>query len=67
MPMTQEQLADCTGMTPVHVNRTLKSFDREGLTQRTLRSVAIDDWEALARVGDFDTRYLHLADKQEFA
>ena len=67
MPMTQEQLADCTGLTPVHVNRTLKSFDREGLTQRTLRSVAIDDWEALAKVGDFDTRYLHLADKQEFA
>jgi CRP-like cAMP-binding protein len=67
MPMTQEQLADCTGLTPVHVNRTLKSFDREGLTQRTLRSVSIDDWEALAKVGDFDTRYLHLADKQEFA
>ncbi|HEY0086963.1 MAG TPA: Crp/Fnr family transcriptional regulator [Allosphingosinicella sp.] len=67
MPMTQEQLADCTGLTSVHVNRTLKSFDRDGLTQRTLRSVAIDDWEALARVGDFDTRYLHLADKQEFA
>ena len=66
MPMTQEQLADCTGLTPVHVNRTLKSFDREGLTQRTLRSVSIDDWEALAKVGDFDTRYLHLADKQEF-
>lgn len=67
MPMTQEQLADCTGLTPVHVNRTLKSFDREGLTQRTMRSVAIDDWDALARVGDFDTRYLHLTDKQELA
>jgi CRP-like cAMP-binding protein len=67
MPMTQEQLADCTGLTSVHVNRTLKSFDREGLTQRTLRSVAIGDWDALAKAGDFDTRYLHLADKQELA
>jgi CRP-like cAMP-binding protein len=67
MPMTQEQLADCTGLTPVHVNRTLKSLDKEGLTQRTMRSVTIDDWNALARAGDFDSRYLHLADKQALA
>ena len=67
MPMTQEQLADCTGLTPVHVNRTLKGLDRDGLTQRTLRSVAIRDWDSLAKAGDFDTRYLHLADKQALA
>ena len=65
MPMTQEQLADATGLTSVHVNRTLKSLDREGLTQRTLRSVSIEDWDTLAKAGDFDTRYLHLADEQE--
>jgi CRP-like cAMP-binding protein len=64
MPMTQEQLADCTGLTPVHVNRTLKGLDRDGLTHRTMRSVAIRDWDTLAKAGDFDTRYLHLADKQ---
>jgi CRP-like cAMP-binding protein len=67
MPMTQEQLADCTGLTPVHVNRTLKGFDREGLTQRTKRSVTIDNWDSLARAGDFDPRYLHLADKPALA
>jgi CRP-like cAMP-binding protein len=67
MPMTQEQLADCTGLTPVHVNRTLKGLDSEGLTTRTLRSVVIRDWETLAKAGDFDTRYLHLADEQELA
>ena len=30
MPMTQEQLADTLGLTPVHVNRTLKSLEAEG-------------------------------------
>ena len=59
MPMTQEQLADATGLTSVHVNRTLKGLDRDGLTERTLRSVLIKDWDTLAKAGDFDTRYLH--------
>jgi CRP-like cAMP-binding protein len=64
IPMTQEQLADCTGLTPVHVNRTLKALDREGLTERTLRSVSISNWATLAHAGDFDARYLHLENKQ---
>jgi CRP-like cAMP-binding protein len=34
LPMTQEQLADATGLTPVHVNRTLKGLEREGLYLR---------------------------------
>jgi hypothetical protein len=32
-----------------------------------MRSVFIDDWDALAKTGDFDTRYLHLEDEQEHA
>jgi CRP-like cAMP-binding protein len=67
IPMTQEQLADATGLTSVHVNRTLKGLDKDGLTRRTLRSVSISDWDTLARAGDFDTRYLHLPDEQELA
>ena len=59
-PMTQEQIADTVGLTSVHVNRTLKSFDREGLTTRSKRSVTIEDWEKLAGVGDFNPVYLHL-------
>ncbi len=31
LPMTQEQLADATGLTPVHVNRTLKDLEERGL------------------------------------
>src|SRR4051794_23333183 len=31
LPMTQEQLADATGLTAVHINRTLKALDTAGL------------------------------------
>jgi CRP-like cAMP-binding protein len=60
MPMTQEQIADCTGLTPVHVNRVLKELGRMGLIDREKRSVSIVDWERLQDIGDFNTRYLHL-------
>ena len=64
LPMTQEQLADCTGLTPVHVNRTLRGMDAEGLLTRTNRSVTVSDWKKLAKVGDFRSAYLHLREDQ---
>jgi len=60
MPMTQEQIADCTGLTPVHVNRVLKELGRMGLIEREKRAVSIVQWEQLQDIGDFNTRYLHL-------
>ena len=60
LPMTQDQLADALGLTPVHVNRTLKQLESEGLISRSKRAVSIEDWEALTRVGDFSATYLHL-------
>jgi len=60
LPMTQEQLADVVGLTAVHVNRTLKTLDRDGLINRTKRSVAVANWKALATAGDFTSGYLHL-------
>lgn len=60
LPMTQEQLADAVGLTPVHVNRTLKALDTEGLIERHKRNLRILDWTKLRRAGDFSERYLHL-------
>ena len=61
LPMTQEQIADCTGLTSVHVNRTLKMMEAEKLiTRRSSRTVTIGDWRKLAQAGDFDSTYLHL-------
>ena len=64
LPMTQEQLGDCTGLTPVHINRTLKGLDRDGLITRSNRAVTVNDWKKLAQVGDFQSRYLHMEGDQ---
>lgn len=60
LPMTQEQLADAVGLTPVHVNRTLKALEQSGLIVRRQRSVVIGNRQRLADAGDFDPTYLHL-------
>ncbi len=61
LPMTQDQLADATGMTPVHVNRVLKDLAEGGLIERVApRSIVIGDWRKLAAAGDFHPAYLHL-------
>jgi CRP-like cAMP-binding protein len=61
LPMTQEQLADALGLTSVHVNRTIRTLEQDGLISRsTTRSIQIGDWKKLAEVGDFDSTYLHL-------
>lgn len=61
LPMTQEQLADATGLTAVHVNRTLKKLSSDGLIERVgARKIYIGDWRKLAKAGDFDSNYLHM-------
>lgn len=65
LPMTQEQLADATGLTSVHVNRVLKTLETEGLINRQRRNIQFVDWRALQDVGDFSRRYLHIADEDQ--
>jgi CRP-like cAMP-binding protein len=61
LPMTQEQLADCVALTPVHVNRTLKALEAENLiVRKSSRGITVGDWRRLADAGDFDSNYLHL-------
>jgi CRP-like cAMP-binding protein len=59
LPMTQEQLADATGLTAVHVNRVLQALQREGLLDRDRRMVRFPSWERMRDVADFNPRYLH--------
>jgi CRP-like cAMP-binding protein len=60
LPITQEQLADAVALTAVHVNRTLKRLEQEGLITRSRRFISIVDWKELIKVADFEPRYLHL-------
>lgn len=60
-PMTQEQIGDATGLTPVHVNRTIQALRKDGLIATGSRSVTVTDWPGLQRAGDFSRAYLHQA------
>lgn len=60
LPMTQEQLGDAVGLTPVHVNRVLKALTQRGLIARDRRQIRILDWTGLRDASDFNPRYLHL-------
>lgn len=60
LPMTQDQLADALALTNVHVSRMLKILSDTKLIERDRRSIRILDFAQLARIGDFDSRYLHL-------
>lgn len=60
LPMTQEQLGDSLALTAVHVNRTLRTLEADGLIRRSKRAVMIADWRVLRAAADFDENYLHL-------
>ena len=60
MPMTQEQLADCCGLTPVHVNRVLQELRGDGLAEWTRSEVVIRDLDGLRRRVGFEDTYLSL-------
>jgi CRP-like cAMP-binding protein len=61
MPITQAELGDATGMSTVHVNRTLQELRGHGLisTPKSGR-VVIEDWDRLQEAGEFDPTYLHI-------
>ena len=58
MPLTQQDLADIAGLTPVHVNRTLQEMRALGLIDLHSRRLTIHDMPALQRTGWFDPHYL---------
>ena len=59
-PLTQNDLADATGLTPVHINRTLQDLRRDGLITLERRTLAIPDLDRLMDRGLFTSAYLHL-------
>ena len=58
--LTQDELADATGMTPVHVNRMLKDLRAQGLIELSGKVLTVLDPKGLQRIAKFDSSYLHL-------
>jgi CRP-like cAMP-binding protein len=60
LPVTQTELADATGLSTVHVNRTLQSLRKQKLIHWKDSQLEVLDWAGLKQAGDFDPAYLHL-------
>ncbi|MHC2438778.1 Crp/Fnr family transcriptional regulator [Bradyrhizobium sp. USDA 4451] len=58
-PVTQMDLADATGLSVVHVNRTLQELRSSGLIVLRDRTLTINDLKALQDMALFTSDYLH--------
>jgi CRP-like cAMP-binding protein len=64
LPMTQNELADATGISTVHVNRVLQELRGNGLIVLRGNRLEVLDWDQLRQVGDFDPTYLHFTGRE---
>ncbi|WP_245318550.1 helix-turn-helix domain-containing protein [Bradyrhizobium sp. DOA1] len=59
LPITQVDLADCLGLSIVHVNRTLQQLRYEGLVATERKNYHLLEKVRLEELGQFDPIYLH--------
>ena len=59
-PITQSELGEATGMSTVHVNRTLQELRGRHLLTLKGRRLTVPDLDALMAAGLFNPNYLHL-------
>ena len=59
MPLTQEQLGEAMGITPVHANRVIKQLREENILDFNRGRVTILDERKLQELADLDRSYLH--------
>lgn len=59
LPVTQAELADTTGITTVHVNRSLQRLRKDGLIVTRAGNLTIVDFDRLAELSGFIRTYLH--------
>lgn len=60
LDLTQADMAECLGLTSVHVNRVLKELRESGIVEFRGGRVLIVDLPALERAAEFDPSYLYL-------
>ena len=58
LPMTQIELADALGLSPVHINRTLQQLRRDGVIVSRGKYLGFNDWNRLREAGDFESNFL---------
>ena len=58
-PLSQEDIGDATGLTKIHVNRTLRQLRERGLMEISSRTLQIHDIDELCKLGSFDKSTIH--------
>lgn len=58
-PLSQEDIGDATGLTKIHVNRTLKALRERGLMEISSKCLKIHDTDELCKLGSFDPSTVH--------
>jgi CRP-like cAMP-binding protein len=59
MPLTQVEIADALGLTPVHINRVIGRLRQEELISFRKEQLTILDIDRLKAIAGFDPSYLH--------
>jgi CRP-like cAMP-binding protein len=59
LPLTQVELAETLGLSPVHVNRTLQELRRQKLITLDDGTLTIQNLQALEELSFFNAEYLH--------
>ena len=60
LPLTQKELGDTVGLTPVSVNRALQRLRKQGIISLDQKQLTIHDTQGLMNVSAFEPNYLHL-------
>jgi len=60
LPLTQTDLSEASGMSNVHVNRSLQELRAQKLITFEKGFLTVLDWDTLASLAGFDPSYLHL-------
>lgn len=60
LALTQTDLGDATGLTSVHINRTLKDLKSRSVITMIRGTVTIVDWDHLVALGDFNDAFMIL-------
>ena len=63
LSVTQAELGDTTGLSSVHVNRSLQELRRQGLIELKGRRLTILNLPRLRAVAEFRANYLHLGNR----
>lgn len=64
LPLTQEEIADALGLTPVHVNRIVQRMRAAGTITLKRGLLTIEDYRALESSCGFNPNYLHIARRE---